>query len=169
MTRLTTPNRIELGTLGTSRYAVCLDGLYDVEREKTFFFSLHGIDVKVTYRSTELSFRFPELTRIGKVELEEVNSHLRGGRVENHLGNTPPSSPDRDSNLDLPVLSSRAQHDKRVNQLRHRGGKRYLVTASHEKKEMGEKYGGKRRVLPLTVKPRELREQATQEEKIAKH
>nr|CAD7395041.1 unnamed protein product [Timema cristinae] len=57
---------------------------------------------------------------IGKVELEEVNPHLRGGRVENHLGKTTPSSPDRDSNLDLPVLSSRAQHDKRVSQLRHR-------------------------------------------------
>nr|CAD7395907.1 unnamed protein product [Timema cristinae] len=50
---------------------------------------------------------------IGKVELKEVNPHLRGGRVENHLGKTTPSSPDRDSNLDLPVLSSRAQHDKR--------------------------------------------------------
>nr|CAD7399644.1 unnamed protein product [Timema cristinae] len=49
-----------------------------------------------------------------KVELEEVNLHLRGGRVVNHLGKTTPSSPDRDSNLDLPVLSSRAQHDKRV-------------------------------------------------------
>nr|CAD7568485.1 unnamed protein product [Timema californicum] len=43
-----------------------------------------------------------------EVELEEVNPHLRGGRVENHLGKTTPSSPDRDSNLDLPVLSSRA-------------------------------------------------------------
>nr|CAD7570374.1 unnamed protein product [Timema californicum] len=50
---------------------------------------------------------------IGKAELEEVNPHLRGGRVENHLGKTTPSSPDRDSNLDLPVLNSRAQHDKR--------------------------------------------------------
>nr|CAD7401598.1 unnamed protein product [Timema poppensis] len=50
---------------------------------------------------------------IGKVELEEVNPHLCGGRVENHLGKTTPSSPDRDSNLDLAVLSSRAQHDKR--------------------------------------------------------
>nr|CAD7411893.1 unnamed protein product [Timema poppensis] len=50
--------------------------------------------------------------RIGKVELEEGNPHLRGGRVENHLGKTTLSSPDRDSNLDLPVLSSRAQHDK---------------------------------------------------------
>nr|CAD7405624.1 unnamed protein product [Timema poppensis] len=49
---------------------------------------------------------------IEKVELEEVNPHLRGGRVENHFGKTTPSSPDRDSNLDLPVLSSRAaQHD----------------------------------------------------------
>nr|CAD7428475.1 unnamed protein product [Timema monikensis] len=62
--------------------------------------------------------------RIGKVELEEVNPHLRGGRVENHLGKTTPSSPDRDSNLDLPVLSSRAQHDKCVSQLRHRGMKK---------------------------------------------
>nr|CAD7196414.1 unnamed protein product [Timema douglasi] len=50
---------------------------------------------------------------IGKVELEEVNPHLRGGRVENHLGKTTPSSPDRDSNLDLPVLCSRAQHHQR--------------------------------------------------------
>nr|CAD7569972.1 unnamed protein product [Timema californicum] len=40
------------------------------------------------------------------VELEEVNPHLRGGRVGNHLGKTTPSSPDRDSNLELPVLSS---------------------------------------------------------------
>nr|CAD7265622.1 unnamed protein product [Timema shepardi] len=45
------------------------------------------------------------------VELEEVNSHLRGGRVVNHLGKTTRSSPDRDSNLDLAVFSSRAQHD----------------------------------------------------------
>nr|CAD7259697.1 unnamed protein product [Timema shepardi] len=33
--------------------------------------------------------------------------------MENHLGKTTPSSPDRDSNFDLPILSSRAQHDKR--------------------------------------------------------
>nr|CAD7412740.1 unnamed protein product [Timema poppensis] len=56
------------------------------------------------------------------VGLDKVNPHLRGGRVENHLGKAAPSSPDRDSNLDLPVLSSRAKHDKRVSQLRHRGG-----------------------------------------------
>ncbi|CAG2053560.1 unnamed protein product [Timema podura] len=53
---------------------------------------------------------------------KEVNPHLRGGRVENRLGKTTPSSPDRDSNLDLPVLGGLAQHDWRVSQLRHRGG-----------------------------------------------
>nr|CAD7194759.1 unnamed protein product [Timema douglasi] len=54
----------------------------------------------------------------GKVELEEVNPNLRGGRVENHLGKATPSSPDRDSNLDLSVFSSRAQHDMRVGKAR---------------------------------------------------
>nr|CAD7574447.1 unnamed protein product [Timema californicum] len=63
-----------------------------------------------------------ESSGIGKVELEEVNLHLRGVRVENYLGKTTRSSPDRDSSLDLPVLSSRAQHNKRVSQLRHRCG-----------------------------------------------
>nr|CAD7587593.1 unnamed protein product [Timema genevievae] len=51
---------------------------------------------------------------LGRLNLEEVNPHLRGGRVENHLGKTTPSSPDRDSNLDLPVLEGLAQHDWRV-------------------------------------------------------
>nr|CAD7573034.1 unnamed protein product [Timema californicum] len=51
--------------------------------------------------------------RKDKVELEEVNPHLRGGRAENHLGKTTPSSLDRDLNLDLPVLSGRALHDER--------------------------------------------------------
>nr|CAD7569590.1 unnamed protein product [Timema californicum] len=75
-----------------------------------------------------LSSNYANGLGIGKVELEEVNPHLRGGRVENHLGKTTPRSPDRDSNLDLPVLSSRAQHDKRVSQLRHRGGSLQLLT-----------------------------------------
>nr|CAD7573314.1 unnamed protein product [Timema californicum] len=78
-------------------------------------------------------------SRIGKVELEEVNPHLRGGRVENHLGKTTPSSPDRDSNLDLPVLSSRAQHDKRVSQLRHRGGLQDIIQmTSHQYQSEGD-------------------------------
>nr|CAD7588263.1 unnamed protein product [Timema genevievae] len=62
-----------------------------------------------------------------KTYFQEVNPHLRGGRVENHLGKTTPSSPDRDSNLDLPVLGGLAQHDWRVSQLRHRGGWKVLV------------------------------------------
>nr|CAD7458909.1 unnamed protein product [Timema tahoe] len=41
----------------------------------------------------------------------EVNSHLREGRVENHLGNITSSSPERDSNLDLTALGSLAQHE----------------------------------------------------------
>nr|CAD7448800.1 unnamed protein product [Timema bartmani] len=47
----------------------------------------------------------------GRLNLEEVNPHLRRGRVENHLGKTTPSSPDRDSNFDLPILRSLAPHE----------------------------------------------------------
>nr|CAD7424259.1 unnamed protein product [Timema monikensis] len=39
----------------------------------------------------------------GRLNIEELNPHLRDPGL--------PSSPDRDSNLDLPVLGSLAQHD----------------------------------------------------------
>nr|CAD7260211.1 unnamed protein product [Timema shepardi] len=39
---------------------------------------------------------------------------MRGAKVENHLGKTTPSSPKRDSNLDLLVLGSRVQHETRA-------------------------------------------------------
>nr|CAD7569548.1 unnamed protein product [Timema californicum] len=68
-----------------------------------------------------LSTNYAKGLGIGKVELEKVNPHLRGGRVENHLGKTTPSSPDRDSNLDLPVLSSQAQHDKHIRDMNSSG------------------------------------------------
>nr|CAD7409205.1 unnamed protein product [Timema cristinae] len=42
---------------------------------------------------------------------EEVKLHSHGGRVENRLGKTTPSPPDRDSNIDLPILGSRVQHE----------------------------------------------------------
>nr|CAD7257756.1 unnamed protein product [Timema shepardi] len=42
------------------------------------------------------------------------NPHLHGGRVENHLGKNHPSSPDRDSNLELPVIGSMTQHETSV-------------------------------------------------------
>nr|CAD7437565.1 unnamed protein product [Timema bartmani] len=38
-----------------------------------------------------------------------MHPHLRGGRVENHIGKNPFSAPDRDSNLDLPVFGSIVQ------------------------------------------------------------
>nr|CAD7408855.1 unnamed protein product [Timema cristinae] len=79
------------------------------------FSAMSGIDSRTlssVERHTTNSAKVSDKDR-SRVELEEVNPYLRGGRVENHLGKTIPSSPDRDSNLDLPVLSSRAQHDKR--------------------------------------------------------
>nr|CAD7196030.1 unnamed protein product [Timema douglasi] len=88
------------------------------------FFQLQTRSTSYAREKTTLNIGYRN--GIGKVELEEVNPHLRGRRVENHLGKTTPSSPDRDSNLDLPVLSSRAQHDKRVSQLRHRGGSAWV-------------------------------------------
>ncbi|CAG2056836.1 unnamed protein product [Timema podura] len=47
----------------------------------------------------------------GRLNIDKVNSHLRGGRVENHLGKTTSSSPERDSNLDLPVVGILALHE----------------------------------------------------------
>nr|CAD7426880.1 unnamed protein product [Timema monikensis] len=67
-----------------------------------------------------LSTNYANGLGIENVELEEVNPHLRGGKIT-------PRLPDRDSNLDLPVLGSLAQHDKRVSQLRHRGGNDYCL------------------------------------------
>nr|CAD7571807.1 unnamed protein product [Timema californicum] len=43
---------------------------------------------------------------LGRMNIEEVTPHLHGRRVK-----TTPSSPERDLNLDLPVLGSLAQHD----------------------------------------------------------
>nr|CAD7443389.1 unnamed protein product [Timema bartmani] len=54
---------------------------------------------------------YPEKGELRRLNSEEVNLHLRGGRVENHLGKTTPSSPNRDSNLDLPIIGSIAQHE----------------------------------------------------------
>nr|CAD7402831.1 unnamed protein product [Timema poppensis] len=48
---------------------------------------------------------------LGRLNLEEGNPHFRGGRVESHLRKTCPSSSDRDSNLNFPVLGSLSQHE----------------------------------------------------------
>nr|CAD7194224.1 unnamed protein product [Timema douglasi] len=72
-----------------------------------------SVGIVCTFYSTIGGMKAVVVTDVFQVELEEVNPHLRGGRVENHLGKNTLSSPDRDSNLDLPVLSGQAQHDKR--------------------------------------------------------
>nr|CAD7261461.1 unnamed protein product [Timema shepardi] len=77
------------------------------------FFNLGYMDNDPQEGAVPVTLHFYPTTGIGKAKLEEVNPHLRGGRVENHLGKTTLSSPDRDSNLDLPVLISRAQLDWR--------------------------------------------------------
>nr|CAD7257968.1 unnamed protein product [Timema shepardi] len=66
-------------------------------------------DMVVTEDAREYTGGTMELSQMASIE----HSHelvTNTGRVENHLGKTSPSSPDRDSILDLPVLSSRAQH-----------------------------------------------------------
>nr|CAD7572075.1 unnamed protein product [Timema californicum] len=51
-----------------------------------------------------------DFNELGKLNIEEGNSHLCGGRVENYFGKITPSSPKEDSNLNLPFLGSLAQH-----------------------------------------------------------
>nr|CAD7447928.1 unnamed protein product [Timema bartmani] len=75
------------------------------------FYCINSTEALLGHNPTSVEKATGDLDELGRLNLEEVNPHLRGGRVENHLGKTTPSSPDQDSNLDLPVLSSRAQHD----------------------------------------------------------
>nr|CAD7257702.1 unnamed protein product [Timema shepardi] len=56
---------------------------------------------------------------IGKVELEEVNPHLRGGRVENHLGKPPQVHP---TEIRTSISPSSAAELNTTSQLRHRSG-----------------------------------------------
>nr|CAD7573983.1 unnamed protein product [Timema californicum] len=67
--------------------------------------------VIVTVLVDQISFTDLVAKELGRLNLEEVNPHLCGGRVENHKGKTTPSPPDRDSNLDLHVLGNLAQHE----------------------------------------------------------
>nr|CAD7414688.1 unnamed protein product [Timema poppensis] len=60
-----------------------------VTKESTASYNPFGLYALSTNYTNGLGF--------GKVELEAVNPHLRGGRVKNHLGKTAPSSPDRTS------------------------------------------------------------------------
>nr|CAD7199198.1 unnamed protein product [Timema douglasi] len=54
------------------------------------------------------------LKGLGRLNTEEVNPHLPRGAWKTILGKTTHSSPERDSNLDLPGLGSLAQHETSV-------------------------------------------------------
>nr|CAD7428779.1 unnamed protein product [Timema monikensis] len=64
-----------------------------------------------TLRQVDKSTNIEECACSARYFIEEVNPHLRGGEVESYLGKPTPSSPKQDSNLNLPVLSSKAQHE----------------------------------------------------------
>nr|CAD7398337.1 unnamed protein product [Timema cristinae] len=69
---------------------------FTVERKgltRTASQSAHQILVSVFDTMKKGSFSSGTLAGIGKVDLEEVNPHLRGGRVEHHLGKPPPVHP----------------------------------------------------------------------------
>nr|CAD7573604.1 unnamed protein product [Timema californicum] len=54
---------------------------------------------------------FSLLRELERLKVEEMNPHLRGGRMENHLGKTTLNSLGQDLNLDHPVLGSLVQHE----------------------------------------------------------
>nr|CAD7256316.1 unnamed protein product [Timema shepardi] len=86
----------ELGSACASQFTDWL--VHELDRSRRHLF--HGLDEFLTGSEPALALR-------------ENGKPFR----KNH-----PQFTDRDSNLDIPILSSRAQHDKRVSQLRHRGG-----------------------------------------------
>nr|CAD7455474.1 unnamed protein product [Timema tahoe] len=59
---------------------------------------------------------------VAMISSEEVYPHLRGGRVESHLRKTTLNTPDRDSNLDIPVIGSPVYCES--NNLNHAATKR---------------------------------------------
>nr|CAD7573761.1 unnamed protein product [Timema californicum] len=64
--------------------------------------------------SPECEVWIPDSKKDGRLEDEYILGDIVGRKRENRLGKTTPSSPDRDSNLDLSVLGGRSQLDKRV-------------------------------------------------------
>nr|CAD7394241.1 unnamed protein product [Timema cristinae] len=64
-----------------------------VDRVKCYWLALMSTASYYPFRLYALSTNYTNGLGIGKVELVEVNPHLRGGRVENHLGKTTPVHP----------------------------------------------------------------------------
>nr|CAD7441901.1 unnamed protein product [Timema bartmani] len=69
--------------------------------------------VLLTARVIRLSTNYANGLGIGKVEYRGSEPAFAWRESGKPFRKTTPSSPDRDMNLDLPVLGSRAQHDKR--------------------------------------------------------
>nr|CAD7439314.1 unnamed protein product [Timema bartmani] len=81
---------------------------YGVHRVHTVYNA--GIPTQCSKKQhTDKAFKFNHfLSRIGgkglrRINFYEVYLYLRGVRVENHLGKTPFSTPNRDSNFELPI------------------------------------------------------------------
>nr|CAD7448211.1 unnamed protein product [Timema bartmani] len=89
-----TPQKGGVRELRQSRFLADPDALRDQQEDGYLW------DIPVTYTTASSD----------KVHRAWLNSDMDSQRVENHLGKTIPSSPDQDSNLDLPVLGSIAQH-----------------------------------------------------------
>nr|CAD7449207.1 unnamed protein product [Timema bartmani] len=73
-------------------------------------------------RVIRLSTSYTNGLGIGKIEFRRSEPAFAWRESGKPFRKNHPSSPDRDSNLNFPVLGSLAQHDWRVSQLRHRGG-----------------------------------------------
>nr|CAD7403363.1 unnamed protein product [Timema cristinae] len=77
---------------------------------------IHILNRKDTnrYMNIMMEYQLNASHELGRLNLEEVNPHFRGERVENHLRKTNLSSPDQDLNLYLPILSTLDQHETSV-------------------------------------------------------
>nr|CAD7203396.1 unnamed protein product [Timema douglasi] len=126
----------------------CFPPPVELEQNQTATVSAKQTPSSVKFTSMSLMDSSPSVQ--ASVEIEEVKPHLRRGRVENLLGKTTPSSPDRDSNLDLPVLSSRAQHDKHMTPTDTAGSELWLYGRSLKAEEALSSETGRRSLEVLT-------------------
>nr|CAD7395509.1 unnamed protein product [Timema poppensis] len=99
--------------LGVSRPTACgqflvwnCDNWVDGRWANKPLFNLSAVTCDQTQYESDRKYQ-----ELGRLNIEEVNPHLREGRVENHLGKTTSCSPEQNSNLDLPVLGCIAQHE----------------------------------------------------------
>nr|CAD7259210.1 unnamed protein product [Timema shepardi] len=95
---------------------------------------------------------------IGKVELEEVNPHLRGRRVENHLGKTTPVHPTEirtsispSSAVELNTTSALANYATEAVIKRKMSSKTGTKSGKGGKSGVGKSYGGKNPLQNLSV------------------